>query len=597
MCSRISQGEQDERLFRYRAEVVPWLWLLTQSADCKVFQDKTIPEIIEEIFKEWQGKFPELVKYENKLSGSYKKLDYCIQYRETDSNFISRLAEEEGIFFFFKHEEGKHTLVLGDDASAYPECPNLPKARYLPESGMGEWEDGIVTWDHERLLVPGKYAMTDYHFMMSNKSFRPTANAKVKVGNNSNLEVFDVGEYAHRINKPDDPRLQDMESLGEQTAKWRMEQEEAGHLKIRGESTCRAFTTGAAFSLLGAGESQKKVPGTQGSYVLTSVSHAIRQFPPYLTGQGVGQPYVNTFTCVPKESPYRPVRSTPRPVVQGLQTAVVTGLKGEEIDCDKYGRVKVQFHWDRLGEKDEKSSCWVRVGTAWAGKQWGMIHIPRIGQEVIVAFLEGDPDQPIIVGSVFNYDNMPPFKLPDNKTQSGIKTRSSPGGGEEHFNEICFEDKKGKELLYVRAEKDLTKAVENDETIWVGNDRFAEVDNNEELTVDKGNRTITLKQGNDKHQMKMGNREVILDMGNDTLTIKMGNQTTKLDLGKSETEAMQSIELKVGQSSIKVDQTGVTIKGMMITVEGTMQTQVKGMMTDLNGSAMLKVGGGLTMIG
>jgi type VI secretion system secreted protein VgrG len=376
-----------------------------------------------------------------------------------------------------------------------------------------------------------------------------------------------------------------------------MEEQATPHLVISATSTCRALSSGCRFGLLGTGDKDKKVPGTQGQYVVTTVSHSLIQNPDYRSSEAVINPSRNTFSCIPHEVPFRPARITPRPVIQGVQSAYVVGLKGEEIDCDKYGRVKVQFHWDREGKKDEKSSCWVRVGTPWAGKQWGMIHIPRIGDEVIVAFMEGDPDQPLIVGSVYNFDNLPPWKLPDNKTQSGLLTHSSKGDDNETYNELCFEDKKGEELLYVRAEKDLTKCVENNETVWVGNDRWEEVDNNETVTVDKGNRTVTLEKGNDKHQLKMGNREVLLDMGNDTLTIKMGNQTTKLDLGKSATEALQSIELKVGQSSLKVDQMGVTIKGMMITVEGQIQTQVKGLMTQVNGSAMLTVGGGLTMIG
>lgn len=596
MVSRFSEAGQDERFAYYRMEVVPWLWLLTLTTDCKVFQGKTVPDIIEAIFKEWQGKYSQVVKFDNKLSGSYTKLDYCVQYRETDFNFISRLMEEEGIFFYFTHEDGKHTLVLADDASSLPACPNQEKARYVPEIGEGDDEDGVESWEYRRSVVPGKTTLGDYHFQMSNKTLRKPATGSVNVASNDNLEIFDYSEYAHRFHETD-KRLEEVEKHGEEVAKRRMEEQAAAHLQISGTSTCRPFSTGYYFSLLGKDEQDKKVPGTGGKYVLASVKHSIQQDPDYISGANANQPYRNAFTCIQQEVPYRPARSTPRPVVQGIQTAVVCGLQNEEIDCDKYGRVKIQFHWDREGQKDENSSCWVRVATMLGGKQWGMIHIPRIGQEVVVAFLEGDPDQPLIVGSVYNFDNMPPYTLPDNKTQSGIKTRSSPKGDDETFNEICFEDKKGEELLYIRAEKDMTRCAENDEVIWVGHDRWAEVDNKETLIVDKGDREVTLKQGNDKHEIKMGDREVLVDMGNDSLTIKMGNQTTKLNLGQSTTEAMQSIELKVGQSSLKVDQMGVTIKGMMISIEGQVQTQLKGLMTQVNGSAMLQVGGGITMIG
>jgi len=324
---------------------------------------------------------------------------------------------------------------------------------------------------------------------------------------------------------------------------------------------------------------------------------------------------------------------TPKARVDGTQTAVVVGPAGEEIFTDKYGRVKVQFYWDRQGKKDANSSCWVRVGTSWGGKQWGATHIPRIGQEVVIAFEEGDPDQPVIVGSVYNANLMPPYTLPDNRTQSGIKSRSSLKGDAETFNELRFEDKKDSEEIYFHAQKDFNRVVENNDTLKVGflkkdkGDHTIEIFNNhslkvgcpeadegsqtvevykdrtetlktgnEKLTVEQGNRDVNVKMGNDTHKIDQGNRDVKIDMGNDSLKISMGNQTTKLDLGKSETEAMQSIELKVGQSSIKIDQTGVTIKGMMISIEGQVKTDVKGVMTTVNGDGMLTLKGGLTMI-
>jgi type VI secretion system secreted protein VgrG len=273
--------------------------------------------------------------------------------------------------------------------------------------------------------------------------------------------------------------------------------------------------------------------------------------------------------------------------VPGAQTAVVVGPKGEEIYTDKYGRVKVQFFWDRVGKKDENSSCWVRVAEAWAGKNWGVIFNPRIGQEIVVEFLDGDPDRPLITGRVYNAEQMPPYALPTNQTQSVIKTRSSKEGGTDNFNELRFEDKKDSEDIYFHAEKDFHRVVENDDDLKVGNNQTIEIKKDRTETVTEGNETISIKQGN---------RQVTIEMGNETLQIKMGNQTTKLDLGKSETEAMQSIELKVGQSSVKLDQTGVTIKGMMIQIEGQVQTEVKGVMTQINGEAMLKMQGGITMI-
>jgi type VI secretion system secreted protein VgrG len=596
MVSRFTVLHRDERHAYYRMEVVPWLWLLTLTSDCKVFQDQTVPEILKAIFEEWQGKYPDLVAFEDKLEGTYKKLDYCVQYRETDFNFVSRLMEEEGIFYYFRHERGKHTLVLGDSPSAFSPCPHQEKARFNPEAGMGEREDTVDHWEYRQSVVPGKYVLSDYHFQMSTKVLRSTAKGSVQVAGNDQLEMFDVGDYAERFNKPDE-RLGEVEQQGDAMATWRMEELAAEHCLARGASTCRAFATGTHFSLIGAGGAPITTPEMAGKYVLLSVNHTFEQTPKYISGQGVAQPYRNIFTCIPLQVPYRPPRVTAKPIAQGLQSAVVVGLNGEEIDCDKYGRVKVQFFWDREGQRNERSSCWVRVATPWAGKQWGMVHIPRIGQEVLVAFLEGDPDQPLIVGSVYNYENMPPYTLPENKTQSGIKTRSSKNGNEQNYNEICFEDKKGEEKLSIHAEKNYDLVVENDETHTVG---FEKKDKGDQTVKVFNNQTIEIgtaesKEGSQKVTI-WKDRDVTLQMGNDKLTIQQGNQTIKLALGKSQMEAMQGIELKVGSSSLKIDQTGITLQGMMVKIEGQAMTQVKGAITDVNGSGMLKMGGGVVML-
>ena len=310
-----------------------------------------------------------------------------------------------------------------------------------------------------------------------------------------------------------------------------------------------------------------------------------------------------------------------------MQTAVVVGPDGEEIYTDDesgLGRVKIQFQWDRFGENNASSSCWVRVSTPMAGANWGMIHIPRIGQEVVVSFEEGNPNRPLITGMVYNATNTPPFSLPDNKTQSGIMTCSSlDGTPQEEGNILRFEDKQDEEEIYLHAERDLNTVVENNETHKVGfdvsdaGDQTIEIYNHQNVQVGVGsgsgdqitevqnNRELTVNQGDEIVQIMQGNREVTLDQGNDTLTlsmgsrevnIEMGNETTNIALGKSETEAMQSIELKVGSSSVKVDQMGVTIKGMMVKIEGTIMTEVKGMVTQVKGSAMLKAQGGITMI-
>ncbi|HEY9226364.1 MAG TPA: type VI secretion system tip protein TssI/VgrG, partial [Gemmatimonadaceae bacterium] len=369
-------------------------------------------------------------------------------------------------------------------------------------------------------------------------------------------------------------------------------------------------------------------------YVITSVDH-VGVNASYRAGEDTAFEYDAGFVAIPAVVPYRPPRVTPKAIVRGVQTAVVVGPSGEEIYVDKYARVKVQFFWDQVGKKNEQSSCWVRVSSTWAGKQWGAIQIPRIGQEVIVDFLEGDPDRPIITGRVYNAEQMPPYELPANGTQSGVKTRSATKGEPANFNELRFEDKKGSEQFFMHAEKNMDTEVEKDETHWVGQNRTLTVDkdetilikNNRTETVDKdetitikGNRTETVEKDEtyavkgkrtttvDKDEaltISQGARKVVLSQGNDSLAVKMGNLDTKVDmgnvtlkagLGKIAYEAMQELELKVGQSSIKVDQTGVTIKGMMIKIEGQIQTEVKGMMATISGDAMLTVKGGITMI-
>jgi type VI secretion system secreted protein VgrG len=378
-----------------------------------------------------------------------------------------------------------------------------------------------------------------------------------------------------------------------------MEQEALPSLLIRGQATHPGFTAGHTFAM-------ERHFSDDGKYTLTAVEHDASQ--PLDAHQVSGDfKYSNRFNAIPYSAslPFRPTMVTPHPSVRGVQTAVVVGPSGEEIYTDKYGRIKVQFYWDRDGQTDASSSCWLRVATPWAGKNWGAIHIPRIGQEVVVDFVEGDPDRPIVIGSVYNADQMPPFPLPDNRTQSGLRSRSSKGGSGDNCNEIRLEDLKGSEQMFIHAEKDMLTEVENDETRTVGHDRTTTIkndetktvtDGNESSTVKMGNRTMEVSQGNQSTTIKMGNLSTEVKMGNVSEKLGMGNKTVKLDLGKSEEEAMQSIELTVGQSSIKIDQMGVTIKGMMISIEAQIQMQVKGLMTQVNGSAMLQAQGGIVMI-
>jgi type VI secretion system secreted protein VgrG len=573
---------------RFRATLVPWFWNLTRAADCRIFQEKTAPQIIEQVFKD-RG----FSDYRLALTGSHAQREYCVQYRETDFAFLSRLMEEEGIYYFFEHKDGEHKLVLADSKNAHTACGPAAGVRYKPQRQATE--SAVRSWNERRVITTAKYAVQSYNFETPATSLLASVDTTVAVGKNASLEVYDFPhDYATK-------------NAGDQEAKLRMEAIEAQHHGCEGTSDCAWLVPGCTFKLTDHYRADQNA-----DYLITRVRHEARntdyeQLVPGLTGG-----YANNFSCMPKAVQYRAAAATPKPHVQGVQTAVVVGPSGEEIYTDKYGRIKVQFHWDRLGKKDENSSCWIRVAQSVASNSWGAQFIPRIGQEALVDFIEGDPDRPLVTGALYNAQKMPPYALPANMTQSGIKTRSSKSGAAENFNELRFEDKKGSEDIYFHAEKDFHRVVENNDDLIVGvgscpdgsqtiaikkNRTETVKEGNEKVTIEKGNRDVIVNTGNDTHKIAKGNRSVEVAMGNDALTIKMGNQTTKVNLGKSETEAMQSIELKVGQSSVKIDQAGITIKGMMVTIEGQMQTAVKGAMTQVQGSAMLQVKGGVTMIG
>jgi len=474
---------------RYHATLRPWFWLLTRKADCRIFQEKTVPEIIEQIFQD-DG----FSDFEKRLSGEYRTWEYCVQYRETDFNFVSRLMEQEGIYYYFKHEDGKHTMVLSDSVSAHDPIPDYEKVPYYPPSESGRRErDHLSAWSVRKQVEPGKYSLRDFDFE------KPGADLETRSNNPLNhaqkdFEVYDYpGEYVES-------------GEGETYARIRLEELQSQHERVSGGGNVAGLFAGGLFALTGfPREDQNR------EYLVTSSTVELSS-EAYLSGKGGGESACRcSIVALDSKTPYRAPRATAKPVVQGPQTAIVVGPSGEEIYTDKYGRVKVQFHWDREGKDDENSSCWIRVSYPWAGKNWGGVHIPRMGQEVIVDFLEGDPDRPIITGRVYNAESVVPYSLPDNMTQSGIKSRSSKGGSGDNFNEIRFEDKKGEEQVYIHAEKNQDNVVENDETTNVGHDRTEEVGNDEKITI-----------GNDRTE----------DVGNDE-KITIGNNRTE-NVGKDE---------------------------------------------------------------
>ena len=588
--SRLTWIGRDERLTRWRAEVVPSLWFLTRTSDCKAWAEKKkIPEIIEEVLGDHSR-----VTFEKSLQGSYTAWEYCVQYRETDFNFVSRLLEQEGIAYHFTHAQGKLTVVLADSPSAYTDCGDA-KVEFVDDFADPSKPGQLFSWQRDWSFKTGKFAQRDYNYETSTTDLLAKQNGKAEYEGASDLEIFDYpGEYEKKAD-------------GDADTKLRIEEEEAAASVAQGSSSCRTFSPGFTF----------KAPDGK-KYLLTSVSHSASIRGAYESdGNTATFDYHNSFSCIPADVPFRPARITPKPIVSGAQTAVVVGKSGEEIDTDEFGRIKVQFHWDRHGSKDEKSSCWVRVAQAMAGTGWGGQFIPRIGQEVVVSYLEGDPDQPLITGMVYNDQHKHPFSLPDNKTQSGFRSRSTKQAGDANFNELRFEDKKGSEEIYFHAEKDFKRVVENNDVLEVGSskkkdgDRTITVFNDQKETIGcseakSGSRTLTVwkddtttvKTGNQTTTIEQGNQATTIEQGNSSLEIKMGNETIKIAMGKQSTEAMQAIELKVGGSSIKVDQTGVTIKGIMIKIEGQAMTEVKaGAMAKIDGGGMLQAKAGITMIG
>ena len=522
ICFEFSEGLRDYDFTFYTAEIVPKVQLLTLQSDVRMFQQKNVPDILKEVLPK--------AGVEYQLTGTYDKREYCVQYRETNWDFACRLMEEEGIFFFFKYAKSSHTMVIADSALKHPKVQEPDTVGHDPTEGGNRRLAFISTWAKAQRLKSTKHTYRDYHFQLPNSNLESTkttpdsANVgkvdhKLKVATDE-LEIYDYpGGYARRVdgvNKSggdQSSELQTVHSNSQRTAKLRNEEETMPAVLINAQSNCLNFVSGHKFSVEQT-EASKDFKG-DGDYVLTEVKHHAEVAVGYRSGEAEKFAYSNTFACTPLQINYRAPRVTKKPTVMGIQSATVVGPEGEEIVTDKYGRVKVQFHWDRKGQNDANSSCWLRVATAWAGKQWGMIHIPRIGQEVIVDFIEGDPDAPIIIGSVYNPNTMPPYTLPDNKTQSGIKTRSSKGGSPDNFNEIRFEDKKGSEELYIHAEKDKNIVVEHDKTEKIGHDQTTTVSNNDTEMV-MNQQSITIGTSQDE---KVGTERTTMVGASDSLTV------------------------------------------------------------------------------
>lgn len=586
---------------RYALTLSPWLWLLDRTSDCRIFQSKSVKDIAAALFGD--AGFSD---YDYKAQGGTTARDYCVQYNESDFAFLSRLFEEEGIFYFFQHSDGKHQLVLADQSSAYGDS-GLEHVTFRPDL-PARTPEMLTDWRPAWSFVSGKWTLRDYDFEKPTSDLTGAGSTILGVSAFKSWERFDYpGRYTAKAD-------------GDDRAKRRMEADEAGFEMVAGAGTYAAFAPGTKFTLSG-----HPVAAEQGkAYALVSVQHDAKDNAQVTTASNKVEPpsYGNRFTCLPATTTFRPPPATPRPVMRGPQVATVVGASGDEICCDKYGRIRVQFPWDRLGTNDDKSSCWLRVAQPMAGRKWGTLFIPRVGMEVVVDFLDGDPDRPLVTGTVYNAENMPPWDLPANKTRSGLVTRSSTGGEAANANELRFEDKKGEEQILFHAEKDFLREVENDDTLTVDHDQSITVKNNRTLTVSEGDETITIAQGSQTLAVEAGDRTVTVhgdlattvSQGNRTLTVSQGNLETTVSSGNHTTtvstgnlgiktsagsitiDAMQGIELKCGSNSIKIDQQGITVKGMQVKVQGEVQVEVKGAMTTLKGDATVTIQGGLVKI-
>jgi type VI secretion system secreted protein VgrG len=584
IVTSFAQLPSQERVARYRAVVSPSVWKLTRIRRSRIFQHQSVPDTLKAVLDGFD------VVYD--LRRSYPPREYCVQYRESDFEFISRLMEEEGIYYFFKQAGDGDKLVLADMPVSNADIPGDARLVYDEIAGGERDESRVFDWQKTQCWDSGKFTLRDHCFelphnqLQADKEILPDVQVgKVKhklsvSGNSPGLEVYDYpGGYAKHVECGAGDNTSQIADEGKTAAEGGMERIEAAQFLIRGQSNVYLLIPGYRFTL------ERHFNG-DGQYVITSVTHAAREGA-FHSGAGAAQKehFGNIFTCIPFALPYRPQFSTPRPRVQGCQTAYVVGPSGEEIYTDKYGRVKVQFHWDREGTNDDKSSCWVRVASFWAGKQWGAIHLPRIGQEVIVDFMEGDPDRPIVVGSVYNAENMPPYALPDNRTRSTLKSRSSKGGGADNFNEIRFEDLKGSEEVYFQAEKDLNSLVKNDETRDVKHDRTVKIEHDDTKTVTND---LTLTVNHDRKATIANNDSETV--GKDQTRTVGGNSTSTVAQDNSETVGgSESVSIASSQTvTIGGSESHTTAASRTTTIAASDSTTVAASVT-------LTAGGGVTI--
>ncbi len=553
-------GVIGQDLRQYRARLVPWLWFLGHSTDCRIFQNLNVPDIIERVFKTFG-----FTDFQMSVSrGDYPKLEFCVQYRETALNFVSRLMEEVGIFYFFRHDEDRHVMVIADKNVSFQNLPD--QQLYYAPTGR---QRHVSQWEHGYEFRPGSWAQRDFNFETPSTDLTATEKTVLKLRRAEAFERYDYpGRYLQK-------------GRGTELTRGLMQAEEAAHQSAWGASNYARLAVGGKFSL-----AEHPCESKSSVYVIRRVRHeAIDNS--HLAGTTAEAPrYGNSFEAIPFDFPFRPMRVTEKPFVHGPQTAMVVGPAGEKIHTDKHGRVRVQFHWDRYGKRDERSSCWIRVSQAWAGRGWGSVHLPHVGHEVVVSFLEGDPDRPLVTGRVYNGEAEKTMKMPDNKTQSGLKDHAG--------NEILMEGKSGSEDIKVHAVKDMHVTVDNDREMHVKAHLKETVDKGQEVTVHQGLKetitegaTATISDGK-KLTVTGGSTVDITGEYTTTVTGPTKHSSTKTTdihatgAGTYSSDASlkfavagsvieitpTAITISTGPSTVKLDATGVSVSGPLISLNG-----------------------------
>ena len=535
---------RDGRYYRYEAIVRPWVWYMTRTSDCRIFQQMDAPTILSEVF----GKYPYVV--EKRLAGAYRTWDYCVQYQETDLNFVSRLMEHEGIYYFFEHGMGQLKLILADSPGAHQPLPEYAEIPYIsPDAATFADEEHVQSWIVSKEVDPGGFVTDDFDFR------KPRAKLQ-----QWNLHAFEHPNAEYRIY--DYPGGYTEISEGEFYTKVRLEELQTPHEVLEGQSDARGIAPGYLFNLYRCPRADQNR-----EYLIVGVEYFWRENPYATAGDG-GTRFQFTLNCQDSSVPFRPLRATPKPLTNGPQTAIVVGPKDDEIYTDKYGRVKVQFHWDRYGEANENSSCWIRVSSSWAGSNWGQISLPRIGQEVIVDFINGDPDYPIIIGRVYNADHMPPYDLPKYQEYSTIKSHSTKKGANTDWNELRFVDYKGKEQVFIHANWRMDVRVKWNMYKTVKESYHCQIHKSHYRTVggeyDSYIKDKLYERAEDEMHITAGGAVKIVAektyqlSADDSIEINAKNHIIL--------ESKSEVTLKVGSNFVKVDMTGVTIQGTMVRI-------------------------------